>query len=635
MKVVSIGGIANDEVNYYMSLEFPFSQPSLRLEHTRREGGDPLVTRARREALVMNLGILIPGYDEGTTKTRREALLAALDTDAAAIPLIVEDDDGGDDRYRYVVVQGVDEQRGEEGPGQYLVATLVTHGETRWRANTLSSTTWNATASGDTTVIANGGALPARPVYTIEPTNSKAAPGNAFAYRAFCAVRWDGRTAAQYPVNITGSVWDTDALLTASKIYAAYGENNIAVMADGAMTRRWITDYDDTITSVWVNLDWIYCPNTYLLTGFGSGDSVTEIAADGDIGAFPFSGLLQIGTELFAYTGRDVATGTFSGVTRAARESTAANHSGGTSGTGDEIHLIQHDIWLLYGGSGYWLNTYDLSRPDGFAGSADEDTYKPVIDLTQSGNGIWTYDYFGQTTAPRTVGWRIGGAPTGTGTVGDPFDEIVLTNNSSLVAQAGESFWAIPTAHNLLAARIIGRAANYEPGTIWQVGLYAGGGVYVNVPQPEYGGSEFDLVDFDLETVETRYAEDARFYQRCGGAMEARLDVATLHWVDPPQAAMMDEVALYDMALTLENVTTGQSITLTLAMALGEQLEIDTANHTVTLLDDSSSQYQALARSTRRREILMLAPGNNTLRVTEDGLDGVTVYVEFEERSYS
>jgi len=258
-----------------------------------------------------------------------------------------------------------------------------------------------------------------------------------------------------------------------------------------------------------------------------------------------------------------------------------------------------------------------------------------VIDLTQSNNGIWIYNHFGQTDAPRTAVWRLGGAPLGTGTVGDPFDEIVLTNNSSLVIQAGESFWAIPAAHNLLAARIIGRAANYEPGTIWQVGLYAGGGVYVSVPQPEYGSSEFDLVDFDLETVETRYAEDVRFYQRCGGAMEARLDVATLHWIDPPQTAMMDEVAVYDLALTLENVTTGQFITLTMAMTLGEQLEIDTADHTVTLLDDGSSQYQALARSTRRREILPLAPGNNTLRVTEDGLDGVTVYIEFEERSYS
>jgi phage-related protein len=111
--------------------------------------------------------------------------------------------------------------------------------------------------------------------------------------------------------------------------------------------------------------------------------------------------------------------------------------------------------------------------------------------------------------------------------------------------------------------------------------------------------------------------------------------VATLFWSDPPQTAIMDEIAMYDMALTLENVTSGQAITLTLAMALDEQLEVDTENHTVTLLDDGSSQYQALERDTRRREMLPLLPGNNTLRVTEDGLAGVTIHVEFEERRYS
>ncbi len=635
MNVVSIGGIANDGVSYDMDLKFPFSQPSQKLERTQREGGDPVVTRARREALVMELSIRVYGANEAATKTLREALLAALDTEAAAIALVVEDDDGGADRYRYVVVSSVDEQRDDMGPGQEFAATLVTHGETRWRSTTANTTTWNVTASGDTTVIANGGSLPARPVYTVRPVNAKAGPSNAFAYRTFWAVRWEGRTKTQEPVNITDGIWDTDALLTAFKIYSPYGENNIAVVVDGAMTRRWIADYDSQTTSVWVNLDWIYCPNTYLLTGFSSGDTVTEIEADGDIGAFPFSGLIQIGNELFAYSGRDVTTSTFTGVTRATRGSAAANHAGGVSSTGDEIHLIQHDIWLLYGGSGYWLNTYDLSRPDGYAAAADEDTYRPAFDLANSSNGIWVYEHFGQTGAPRTAVWRPGGAPTGTGTVGDPFDEVVLTNNSLLASQAGESFWVLSTAHNLLAARIIGRAANYEPGTVWQVGLYAGGGAYVNVPQPEYGSSEFDLVDYDLETVETRYAEDVRFFQRCGGAMEARLDKATLHWVNPPQAVMMSEGALYDLALTLENVTTGQSIALTLPMELEEQLEIDTVNHTVTLLDDGSSQYQALERDTRRREILPLAPGNNTLRVTEDGLDGVTVYISFEERSYS
>lgn len=98
---------------------------------------------------------------------------------------------------------------------------------------------------------------------------------------------------------------------------------------------------------------------------------------------------------------------------------------------------------------------------------------------------------------------------------------------------------------------------------------------------------------------------------------------------------MGPEMALYDMALTLENVTTGERLAIRLAMILNQQLEIDTDRYVVTLLDDGSNQYQAVSRNTRRREMLMLVPGDNTLRVTETGLAGVTVYVGFEEMSYS
>lgn len=634
MKVVSIGGIVNDDVNYHMWLEFPFSQPSLKVEQTRREGGDPVITRARREALGMTLGVKIGGATEAASKALREALLAALDTATAAVALVVSDDDDGAERYRYVVAQGVDEQRDSMGPGLELAVSLVTHGETRWRANTATSVTWNATASGDTTVVANGGSLPARPVYTIRPTDAKVGAGNAFAYRAFCAVRWDGRTAKQYPVNITGGVWDTDALLTSGHLYGAYGENNIAVLADGAMTRRWITDYDDITTSVWVNLDWIYCPNSYLLTGFGDGDTVTEIVADGDISLFPFSGILQIDNELFTYSGKDGATNTFTGVTRATKGTAAAAHTGGENNTGDEIHLIQHDLWLLYGGSGYWLNTYDLSRPDGYSGSRDEDTYRPAFDLANSGNFGWLFAYFGEAERPRAASWRPGGAENGTETRGDPFDEIVVTNNNVLSTQ-GESFWTLPIAFNLASARIIGRGFSYESNAYWLAGLYAGGGVYITIPPlTESMGNEL-LIDFDLEATETRYAEDVQLYQRSGGAIEVRADDIRLYWAEYPLTMMGDEIVMYDLALTLENVTSGQSVTLTLPMALNGQLEVDTERHTVTLLEDGTSQYQALERDTRRREILPLLPGNNTLRVTEDGLQGVTVYITFEERSYS
>lgn len=128
--------------------------------------------------------------------------------------------------------------------------------------------------------------------------------------------------------------------------------------------------------------------------------------------------------------------------------------------------------------------------------------------------------------------------------------------------------------------------------------------------------------------------------------MEAQIDRVQIYYDDHftydgfttysyPEAAMGPAEEMYDLALTLENVTTGQSITLTLPMLVDEQLEVDTEEHTVTLLDDGSSQYQALSRNARRLEMLPLRPGVNTLKVTETGLAGVTVHIAFEERTYS
>ena len=97
----------------------------------------------------------------------------------------------------------------------------------------------------------------------------------------------------------------------------------------------------------------------------------------------------------------------------------------------------------------------------------------------------------------------------------------------------------------------------------------------------------------------------------------------------------MPQTTMYDMLLSLENVTTVENVQIALPMALNEQLELNTADHTVTLLDDGSSQYQALTKSSRRREILSLGPGMNTLKISEVGLEGMTVTITFETRRYS
>lgn len=620
MKVVSIGTVTNDNISYSMWLDVPFSQPSSRISQTRREGRAPLITSVQEEPLQLALNIRVGGDTEAETKALREALFTTLDTKSTAIAFVVSDEDDGDVRYRYVVVQAVDEQQDEEGPGMKLVATLITHLDGHWRSTTNTSISWVVDASEETTVVNNPGSLPVHPTYTFRPTIAKSGGGGwYFTYRRFCAVKWGGPTVEEWPTNITDGIWDTQTLISAFKINQ-FGDGdytqNIGVVVDGVPVPRWVEGINTSDTSVWANLDWSYVPSNTLAVALDSGGVVTQITIDFDIHLFPYRGILLIEDELFTYTSTDTSTQTFHGVERAMKDSSAAAHA-----IGAVVQLIQHDIWLVYGYTGRGITN---------------DLYEPMITLSESTNASWRFDYFGQSALqgpPRPLAWLPVGPTSSVGTEGDPFSELVLLNGSWLSGTSVESLWVLHAPGTVASMRLIGRARNWEPGQVWQTGLYAGGGAYI--PIPELESTDLGLIDFDLSVTETRWMDDLRFYQRCGGSVEVRMDTLILTWSQFAYAVMFPEINVYDLDLELENVTTGLSMTLSLSMALDGLLEVNTEEFTVRLLDDGSNQYQALSRNTRRRDLLPLIPGDNTLRATESGLQGVTILVEFEARSYS
>jgi hypothetical protein len=91
------------------------------------------------------------------------------------------------------------------------------------------------------------------------------------------------------------------------------------------------------------------------------------------------------------------------------------------------------------------------------------------------------------------------------------------------------------------------------------------------------------------------------------------------------------------MDLTVTNETTDESITLRtlVGVALNETLTLDTDAKTVITSEYGKNVYGVLTRNTLRKEILRLAPGVNTLRFDEPGMDQMEVTVEFEERTYT
>ena len=85
--------------------------------------------------------------------------------------------------------------------------------------------------------------------------------------------------------------------------------------------------------------------------------------------------------------------------------------------------------------------------------------------------------------------------------------------------------------------------------------------------------------------------------------------------------------------MQIGNQATGESSTIDAAVDVDESIEIDVANHQVTLLADDSDAYNAVETVEGvRRWILRLQAGSNTLSYTQSGLVEVDVDIEFERR---
>ena len=91
----------------------------------------------------------------------------------------------------------------------------------------------------------------------------------------------------------------------------------------------------------------------------------------------------------------------------------------------------------------------------------------------------------------------------------------------------------------------------------------------------------------------------------------------------------------YTLDCEIENQTTGDKIAVKYYMALNEELEVDTDNHTVTDLETDLSQFQAVSFPNGvQKDWIPLQVGNNTLCFTQTGTNNVTLTTEWYERWY-
>lgn len=609
----------NDGINYTAVLTPARGLPSAQIHKTKRLHAHPLVSSVERLGQTYSLHLAIE--DESNVETLRQALELWFDyEDETAKVLVIEDDDGSNDRYVYAICRALDEV--PDSAARMFVATMEVHGDVRWRSTTPETDSWNVTASGQTKVVANDGNDNAYPIFTVKPTSAKTS--NTYGYRQFATVRWPKDEAAcEYPLDVVDNSLDTATLIAAGKMQA--DGDDLRVEVDGVEVDRWLDDVDDATTKVFCNLNFAAKAEGTLavaLTATGTISAV-ELQSGVDMRKFPDAGLLVIGGEVFVYTAKDEAQRQFTGITPGAKNTSRAVH-----GIGDTVWWCQHEVWL-------WYDNSSVSAPD-----VDDDK-KPAFELDLSTNAILVYEKFGENDGLRTGAWKR------------------LTHWGKPEFYGGNQYTdADPWVENGVAldeVKAKARLALHNPMGISNVAItngevYSSSRTYLNawIASSENGGKwyrEYTIPDaaandtWDSWSRSEAITNDRPWVgvaiKNCYRSQTHRIEFSdcTVTLATSPTVTLGSEESMYSLDCVIENQTAGKSIRITLGIKLDQELEINTDERTATLLDDGSNQYQAVTRVEGARiDWLALLPGNNTLRFTDEGTDAATISLEWEKR---
>lgn len=670
MRVKSYNGhLINDGTNYVSAIPNLPGLPGSNINSSPRPAAMPVL--GNMSYTDNRISLLIGIEDESNRETLRTQLAQWFDGKSGVAGQLIVTDDDGTSNPRYLMTRTLKMTPISKSGRLHWVISLAVDGASdldgRMRAVTGDTDSWNITATGDTKVIANAGGDDAYPVYSVTPTSGK----GEWVYKRWIPIRWRStHYVEKHPLDISNGGLDTAALITAVKLRS--DANDLRVHVGGIPVDYWLgytgTLSTDSTTKVWINLNWKPKRECYLKTSLTAG-ALTEIeisdqaigenyrpGAGQIIAGFPDSGILMIDNEAFFYQSRNPATGKFTGVTRAIKDTTAASHTANAT-----IWLVQHDIEMIYGNS-------TAAAPD------IDDTWQPVFDLALSSNSQWEYSgLFGEDMIRRPGEWlkgrlagiadRYGGAFAGNLT--NPWDVIGMTQRYSYnyrTVDRMKTFIGIWSPCGITRINITGGQV-YAANLANNVDLYVASFISQQEPTLEYLFTEPSLTttwqaitrDENLSYASTGRSARSIYPTLAGIYMETdhpagddtnsvEVSAATVYFptgggsndIGTPTITVNAEVAdNYRLTCTVTNNTTGDALSVQMNMKAGETVEIDTDGKTVTYLLDNSNQFQAMQiLNSIRRDWLPLSPGNNTLKYEDDGTLAVTLVTDWVKRYY-
>lgn len=636
--VISIGTLNVEAGSGYKAmLLYSFGQPAADITRVQRDANSSVVTNITPGTSEYLLQINIETADADTMDARRRALMRALDSSRGPATLVIENAAGtARRRYMNIVVSKPDQIPGHVGDS--FNATIQPTDEVRWRAVTATEHVLALTTSPTTAAVTVSGDLDVYPVYAFTPTSAKTTPN--WPYSIWFVAEWPSSTGGMHILDVTGGGLNTAALVSGG--YVADG-SNMAVRFGGRIVKHWYghssAAFGTTTTKMWINADMPPYTFAWLEAGVDDTASVWRVSDDAKL---PPSGALKIDNEIITYASR--WPGLLYGVQRGMYGTTAAVHYPGVP-----LELV-HVGHILYGPS--------ASTPLDMQDWDYRNALPPVIDRQVSTNSKWVYNLnfsdppcYGswqreawQSSNPFYVSgsnaagnysdvieypWYALGLKPGWASSARYFARFALPIKrvrvdgrrralaSPTTYPGSARLTAIsthPVASTLLWDSAVGATRDNDTFSVTPADLSRS--VLTQTPnytELSFGFSGANYMQADIQYMEVTFCDDAL-----------------------PIVTHGSQESVYDLVMTVENTTTGESIAINRQnMALNKPLIIDSDKQTAIDSADGSNQYTAVVRDAPRAKWLRLVPGTNNLKFTEAGLVGLTVTIRFEERWYT
>lgn len=587
---------------------------------------------------------------KGTKHSQRQTIKQWFDTSNATMKKLICIDTADSNKQWYVYAKPITVTL-EDTPN--LVTVVLALDDPLWRTETENHSTAALTASGQTLTLTVGGNAQALPRIVITPTSNKT---TGYLYRYWIPIK--NKLAVKlksYPLDLTNGGMNTAALVTALKMRSDGAD--IRVWTDGAETNRWLGSMNTAATKIWTVVDLEPMVQVTLGAAILAGDTVTELSVKSTIANIKTlkknkklllaSGLLMIGSEAFTYTGIDVSKMKFTGVTRAARGTTAAGHS-----IADAIDWVQHDMWIVHGDLLATAPTVD-------------DTKKPAFDAASSTNTSWVYAQFTRSGGKMAGAWKPAVVKSANkkadiytatqATDADPATAMGLSMYAALKgtrwrAETATLRWSISNPVGITAVTSAGKKYRYATSFPSKAHLEARVQVASkwktieawNEASPSsaqtweswtHTGSALSTaasdVDFEFDGSVNGSASNAAHF-------EVTSVTLTLNSSNVPTITAISSVpeqTNYNLTARITNSANSKFIDIAYAMPLNKSIVVDTDAKTV-IYDGATGALAALTVPETRQDWLPLEPGvSNVLTFDDALLVALTLDVYWRDRS--